>query len=477
MPRFLCFAFVVCALSACTGVQRVDLDTPQHETVLTADRLPRESQIISLTIDQAVARALDKNLDARVAALEALAQQKSVSLAELRVMPQMEFSAGKDTRSNIAASSSRAVATGLQSLEASQSSDRSRETAELQANWNLLDAALALSDARKASHEAGVAQQRLDKVIQNVERDVVVAYWRALAFQDLKINAEKLIQDTQGQMDKIEQARAKKLLNSEQVDEKLSELTQRVQAFQDLKRDAELGQLELKSLLSYAPETQIKLISPRPSLDGRAQNLLQANVEKLEEVALKNRPEMREEILKRNMTAEDARREIIQTFPGFSTVLSRQYDSNNFLVHGVWNNVTLSVAQSITNLLTLPVRLDAAQSRAQVADARRQALNAAVIAQIHIARTGLSQSRDAYKNFNRLAQSAQAKSRGILERRKRGLVAGEGALAAQLDAQTSLLRANLAYADYQESYAALRNSFGCSVTTLPVASSQKGCGL
>ncbi len=462
-------------LTACAA-ERVDLDTYAHEDVVRQDQVLEQAHTIPLTIDQAVARALDKNLDARVAALESLAQQKSVSLADIRLLPQMEASAGRDVRSNLAASSSRSVATGLQSLEASQSSDRDRQTAELRANWNLLDVALALSDSRRASDEAGIAEQRLTKVIQNVERDVYVAYWRALAFQDLKVNADQLIKDAQAHMNKIDIARAKKLLSDEQAHQRISELSEQIQAFRDVKRQAELSQLELKSLLSYAPDVELKLLSQRRNIDPASRSLLNADMAKLETQALKARPEMREEILKRNQSIEDIRREVIQTFPGFNGIISRQYDSNDFLVNNIWNNLTLSVAQSITNLLTLPARLDVASSRSDVADARRQALSAAVIAQVHIARSGLAQSQSSYHDFERVAATSAQKARGMSERRKRGFATGENVLSSVLDAQTAKLRAGLAYADYQESYAAMRNGFGCSVTSLPQIS-QKGCSL
>lgn len=165
----------ILALSGCGGTS-VALDSPAHEDLLRQDRMVSgqgdgnraQSQIIKLSLADAIQRGLEHNLDARVAALETLSQQDNVTLAQLRALPGVDLSGGYVGRSNPGASSSRSVITGQESLEPSQSTEQHRRVASLEASWNLLDAALALADASKADEETKIASERYNKVVQNV---------------------------------------------------------------------------------------------------------------------------------------------------------------------------------------------------------------------------------------------------------------------------------------------------------------------
>lgn len=458
---------------------RVDLDTQGHTQMLQSDRvdLDDQTQKIRLSLLDAVKRGMEKNLDARVAALEALSQQRSVSVTALRALPTVAASAEYTNRSNEGASSSRSVATGLESLEASQSVDRQRRLGALKLDWNLIDAAIALSDTAKARDDEKIAQERLQKVIQNVERDVYGAYWRALAYQNTANAAQAAMREAQMQIGQIEVARKKHLLGDELAASKTLELLERVQSYGELVDRSQLAQVELKSLLSYPAATQLVLTTKEPGSLSNLRKLVKGDIKSLEWLALRQRPEMREEILKRNITIEDTRREILQTFPGLNIALSRQYDSNNFLVDNVWNTLSLSIVQSVTNLLTLPARYQASKSRQYVADARRQALNAAIVAQIHIGRQRLLATQSAYQYLYRAAESANRKARSLQLRRINGLASGEDIVSSGLEAKRADLRAGLAYAEYLEAYAAMKNALGCGVLSEVMSQISNGCEL
>ena len=216
----MALALMMPALTGCTSAP-VDLDSKEHMAMLQQDRLSAEQgsgqERISLTLEEAIERGVRNNLDARVAAIEILVSQKNVTLEKLKALPSVTASATYTGRDNDGASSSRSIESGLQSLEPSQSSDRDRKLANLDINWNLLDVALAYADAKKADEEAKIAAERHEKVIQNIERDVYAAYWRAYAYQETKTRTDELIKSAGVQVGRLNQAVNEKIISADQA--------------------------------------------------------------------------------------------------------------------------------------------------------------------------------------------------------------------------------------------------------------------
>jgi multidrug efflux system outer membrane protein len=457
--------------AGCSG-STVKLDSDSHARILQQDRQSlREDgpsqQTVSLSLEQAIEIGTTKNLDVRVAALEELSQQNNVTLAQLRALPGVEISGGYTDRSNDGASSSESVLTGQQSLEPSKSTEQHRRVATLEINWNLLDAALALADAAKAGDEAGVAKERYAKVIQNVERDVYTAYWRASAYQESRDKTAKLLMDTRDQMEKLDHAVSKKLMSSDEASQKMALLAERERNLRDLNDRLQLAEVELKSLLTIPMGTKLILTTKRDNIAFEVERLISSDVSGQEWQALKTRPEMREEILKKNMTIRDARREIYQTFPGLNLLFSNEYDSNKYLVDPNWSNFSAKIVQTITGVITLPNRYNAAKNKEVVADARRQALSSAIVAQVHMGRMRLA-SMNETNIQSRLAQKAASrKSHAIAGKKMQGMASGQDELLAQIELQIETMRANIVYADLQDAYAAMKNTLGERVVATP----------
>ncbi len=195
--------------------------------------------------------------------------------------------------------------------------------------------------------------------------------------------------------------------------------------------------------------------------------MLGENISSQEWAALQSRPEMREEILKKNMTVRDTRREVMQTFPGINLLASNEYDSNKFLVDPSWSNFSAKIAQSITGLITLPSRYEAAKTKEAVADARRQALSSAILAQVHIARTRLDALNDVNASTRLSQKAASRKSQALAGKKAQGMASGQDALLAQLESDIEKIRAGLAYAELQDAYAAMSTTLGRSISGIP----------
>jgi outer membrane protein TolC len=449
-------------LGGCTG-PTVELDSPAHTAMLEKDRgfaeQAQAEQTITLTLDQAMQRGIESNLDARVAAMEILVSQGNVTLEKIKALPNMTASASYSGRDNDGATSSRSVLSGLQSLEPSQSSDRDRKSKALELNWNLLDIALAYADTKKANEAVRVARERHEKVIQNIERDVYGAYWRAYAHQTTRDRTRDLISATAGQIDNVNLAVSKKLISADVAGDQVSMLNDRVRTLKELDDRMSLSEIELKSMLALPLNSTLVLKAPV----GRGQEykaLLSENLQTQEWEALKARPEVREEILQKNITLRDTKREVLATLPGAELFVGKNYDSNSFLQDSTWISSSAKLVQSILNIITLPERFQAAEQKQHLADARRQALVAAVLAQTSIARERLISRDSAYQDATRSQKAAQSKASLVGHKKQVGFVSGQSALQARLEHQIENLRQEFARAEVQDAYAAYMNTLG-----------------
>lgn len=339
--------------------------------------------------------------------------------------------------------------------------------AALEVNWNLLDAGLALADAATAGDEAAVAKERYAKVIQNVERDVYTAYWRALAYQQNRDKTQRLLSQTQDQIQKLDVAASRKLISSDEAGEKMALLADRERNLRDLNDRMQLAEVELKSLVSVPMNAKLILTTTSENIAGEVSRMTSGDISAQEWTALQARPEMREEILKKNITIRDTRREIYQTFPGINLLYSKEYDSNKYLVDPNWANFSAKIVQTITGIITLPDRYYASKSKEAVADARRQALSAAIIAQVHMGRMRLASLSDANTQSLLAKKAASRKSHAAAGKHAQGFTSGQDELLAQIELQIETMRSGMVYAEYQDAYAAMKNTLGQSVYNQP----------
>ena len=224
-----------------------------------------------------------------------------------------------------------------------------------------------------------------------------------------------------------------------------------------------LAEIELKSLLSLPLDAPVLLESKMENFAREYSSLLKSDIRDLEWEALKNRPEMQEEILKKNIAWRSTREEIIRTVPGLELFLGGNYDSNHFLENRNWGNYSARIMQSITALLTAPSRYEKAKNEEFLADARRQALALAIMAQTRIARHRLGFLEQQYDMAREGEAASRQQVRAAQEQRQTGFMAGSGVIAAQIENQIRVLETETAQADLQDAYAAFANTLGRNI--------------
>lgn len=481
-----CNIWIILLCSACLAAcsrDYVKLDSPEHDDLIRADiakiqeisektlqeNIPLSAQkegkksVLSLSLNQAIKIGIQNNLDARVAALELLIQEDKVTLTKLKALPGLSLSGNLVGRSNDGASSSESVLSGTQSLEPSQSTEENRKTAELRFNWDILNAALAFYDAKTISEEASITKERLHKVKLNIERDIYFAFYRALSGQQTYKQTQYLSEQGHSHIKNLEKAISEKLISQAEGAKKIAAIHDVLSKAEAIQSQLQLAEIELKSLLSLPASQEIKLLPP--SIDAERQHahyiaLLQAPTEELEWEALQNRAEIREEVLRKNMSIRNTKREILTTFPGLSFIVTQNYDGNKFIEDVNWGTYTATITQSIFDVLTLGSRLIASKSEQELSDVKRLSLTLAIMAQVHISSYRMHMALKKHKRQKDKLEQARRQAYSAQKHAAQGYLSVEQALMRKLESHSAHLEEKLSASDLQDSYAAFLDTLG-----------------
>ncbi|HYC03514.1 MAG TPA: TolC family protein [Azospirillaceae bacterium] len=358
-----------------------------------------------IAIEEAVARAIRYNLDHRLALMERAMQDSQLGLANIDLLPRFAASAGYNLRNNTNASSSRSILSGLQSLEPSTSQDKGRGSADLTFTWNILDFGLSYFQAKQQADRVLVTEERRRRVLNNVVQEVRGAFWQAAsaemrmpAIDAVLAEAEAALANAQ----RVEQEKLRPLVEILQYQKGLLELTRQLRA---LKTDLMLSRARLAALMNIPQDQPFTLVMPAE--DSIRPPDLPADIERLELVALFNRPELREERYQARITRQEAHKALIRMFPALAVTGSLNWDSNSFLVNETWAEAGARATWNLIGLLSGPRGMDVAEAQKAVGDIRRKAMTMAVITQVNVAYRQYRRSQEEFQDAVKLDRIEQ----------------------------------------------------------------------
>ncbi|WP_394560429.1 TolC family protein [Aquipseudomonas alcaligenes] len=409
-----------------------------------------------LTLHEAMARAVKYNLEARLKVMEEAMAQRQVDLATFDMLPRMALSAGYAGRNNVSASSSQSVETGTQSLEPSTSQDRDRGVADLTMVWNVLDFGVSYVSAKQQGDQRLIVQERRRKVVHTIIQDVRSAYWRAVA-------AERLLKQIDSLMARVDEARSSsQRMSSERIGDPIQALSYQralIEASRQLeeqRRALSLAKTELATLINLPLGTDLTLAA---SNDYSVPEL-KVDMDHLAQEALANRPELREQDYQARISAAETRKAMLRLLPGLEFSAGGHYDSNSFLVNQSWADYGVKVTWNLFNVLSAPAAIDVAKAGQEVADARRQAMSMAVLAQLYVANANFNEAQRQFQTSQELAQLDSQIADQLRNRHKAQGIGELELIQGELNALQADLRRDLAYAELRNSYGQLFASVG-----------------
>jgi outer membrane protein TolC len=461
-PRRLIALGVALVLSGC-AVTPQPLTTQEVRERYAADQflLYAEQEAITGPIDlnTAIARALKYNLDYRLKLMERALAEGLWDVSRYDMLPRLVASAGYTTRSNEAGGTSVSIINGAETLSPSTSVERSRLLANAEFSWNLLDFGVSYYRARQLSDETLISEERRRRVIQNIVQDVRAAYWRAAGAQRLARESDALLDRVRDALEKSRLAESQGLMPPTQALAYQRALLDATTLLTIRRQELAFSKRELGALMNVTPGTDFELADEAEFALPRTPR----NIGEMEELALENRPELREEDYRKRISVAETRRAMLSLLPGISLDAAYRYDGNKYLYNQSWAEGGMRVFANLFRLTAYPATTRANDARLAADDARRTALSMAVITQVRVAvqryelsLVDLELADEAAKVDDRLAQYARAAATTRVDSELEVIRTESRAMIARYQRYAS-------YANAQVAYARIMNSLGLDV--------------
>lgn len=409
-----------------------------------------------VSLSEAIARALKYNLDQRVKLMEQGVAFDTLDVAQYDLLPTLALNAGYFSRDNDPGASSQSLLSGLTSLEPSTSQERTHRTVNANLVWNVLDFGVSYANAKQRADEVNIAGEMRRKVIQNIVQDVQTAWWRAVVADRLSGRIEQVLKDARQAINRtreLETKRLKKPLEALQRQRSLLELIDRMT---QLRKEMSQAKLDLAKLMNLKPGTEYRIAIPTQEKSPA----LNASLTDLEQTALSSRPELREEDYRKRISSLEVRKALLRMFPGLEINFGHTYDSNKFLFNNNWSEVGLQVTWNIFNVFSGPAAQRQAQSQVKLADTRRLAMSAAVLAQVNVAWQKYQESIEDFSLARELSDVEDRIVKNVAAAKQANRVDASDVVMSRASSLNSELRRGLAYAELQSSVARIHNTLG-----------------
>jgi outer membrane protein TolC len=458
----IALSFLLPVLSGCV-VHPAPITAREMQTQRAADvqeirhaqPLPRDP----ITLHQAMARALLYNYDQKLALMQQAFALKQADLANYAMLPQVVADVAYVRRNNFNAARSSSLFTGQESLELSTSEDRSRVVSDLTLTWNILDFGVSYLQAHQQADLALAAQEARRVTIDTVTQQVRSAYWQAVAAERTRPKVDAAIERVGAALkdsQSVETGRAGDRLTALAYQRTLLDTLGQLQV---QRRQIDQQRIQLATLMGLPPESEFAIATDSENPPVERPEAL-ASIEELEEYALVNRPESRQEAYLKRVSAADTRIALIKMFPGLNLIGAWKSDSNQYLRNHHWVTSAAQVSWNLVSLVSGPAAISSARAAEEVGHTRRLALSMAIMMQVRMA---VLAYRDALSSYQAAAELSTVDHRILAQTETMAVarrVAAKEVVAAELNDILSSLKRDLAYADLQNAVASIFLSVG-----------------
>jgi outer membrane protein TolC len=178
------------------------------------------------------------------------------------------------------------------------------------------------------------------------------------------------------------------------------QLLENLRLLESIQQELASAQVDLAALINIPLNTPIQIATAE--LTNISQEVVQVPVEKLEEVALQNNADLREQHLNTRIAREEIRRTLLRLFPNISFNYGKKYDTDRYMLSNNWNEAGVQISFNLMNLLTAESQMKLADAGVALADQRRFATQAAVITQVHLSRLQVINARSQFDRANEI---------------------------------------------------------------------------
>ena len=187
------------------------------------------------------------------------------------------------------------------------------------------------------------------------------------------------------------------------------------------------------------------------------------DMDALDQTALTNRPELREEDYTKKISVLEARKALLSFLPGIEFSISSNYDSNKYLLNNSWNEAGGMISMNLLRAFSYPATRRAQQTQLKLDDTRRIAVTMAVLTQVRIATLRYAEAQDEYLVSRQGAEVDARIEQHMLSGVEARSESEMDLLRTQVKSALSDMQQYVALANLQVAYARVANSVGADL--------------
>jgi outer membrane protein TolC len=406
---------------------------------------------------EAMARAIKYNLDHRVEMMNAALAASAADVKAADMLPQVVAGSGYNGRDPSSGGYSRSLTTGVKSADASTSSEKENFTADITASWNVLDFGLSYVRAKQATNEALIAEEHRRRIVGRIIEDVRTAYWRAASAESLLGGLASLERTVDGALANSRSLAHEGSLSPLTALTYQRELVDIRKQIHGLQLELQTSRIQLAALMNLTPGTNFSLVIPKRA---PAQLRLTHSGADYVELAMVNRPELREALLKERITKEEADAALLQLLPGIQAFGGISADTNDLLYSSNWVSWGAKASWNVMRLFSYPAIKKSNENRASLTREQALAMTMAVFTQVYAAKAKYEIQSQVLKD----AADYYAVQRKILDQVKSSAAENAASEQSLIREQMNTLLASVKYdianADLQNAFAGVYSTVG-----------------
>lgn len=377
-------------------------------------------------LQECINLALKNNLDIQMQKLsEAIAKERRDG-AVLGMLPDLNLSYSQTSRNNLSGSYSKDMSRTKNGAvnpdygttdweDKSKSSENQESTFKIEAIFSILDFGLAYYSAGQADDKVLLTQEQTRRSAQNLAMSVSQSYYRVATAQHAIKTIETLVVICDDSAKKLAELAESNALSPVRLLAEKKSLLNLKRSLINYKRSYQNYCIELKSLMGVMPVGVINVDTT--SLD-KLEILETSTVEELEQIAIKNRPELLQLDIKSDILAIEAKKSILKMFPNVKFFANWTESSNKYLYNDAWEQIGMNAS---LNLLNLPGELKnkkALEIEADQLDVKTIALTVGVISQVRIAFENFKEVKERFDLSKEIYETSVAHFKAVEARMK-----------------------------------------------------------
>lgn len=405
-----------------------------------------------LDVDAAVRMAISFNEKIRTAECEAVIEEAQIRVERGGLMPDVLAETQYYRRSTQPYSRSSA------SHSYSTSTDLATINRNLTVSLNVLDLGLTLVRMRQAADKANIKWEAVRRVALDIAEETRATYWRAVALQVLLPKMKRLQPKIDEALDMAGKAVRDAALDPLSFINFQRDVLNARRELNDLYAQIAGADYRLRVLINAAPETELRLG------DARAQPRSEATSAEADvSDALRNRPEIRQQMYQLRISEAEVHAAILNVLPGAVLTEELRSDSSSYLLKGDWLAWSARATAHLMNVVRLPEKLESIESQKAMQRQTAIEMAAAIALQVHVSRAKVDALGKTYRDAEQFFRSQQALLRQVSNSVRAGKIGEQLASREELSTVLAEVRAILAFGELQ----AAEGSYHAALGKLP----------